>query len=119
MKKINQTTLLDQKIADLNRKRDIELVDLKVQFNVVLDSAKPLNIIKQTFASMVDTPEKKEDIKASLLDVGVSFLGGYFSKKILFGNSKSNSKKIFGTVLQYAVTTLIHKYNEAKAEKHN
>ena len=51
MKKINQTTLLDQKILELTKKRDFELMDLKNQYNIVIESAKPINIIKNSFST--------------------------------------------------------------------
>lgn len=113
MKKIKQTSLLDQKILALTKKKDYELMDLKNQFNVVLESAKPMNLIKQSISGFSETPGKKE----SLLELGTSFLGGYLSKKMLFGRSNSVVKNLIGNVLQYSVSTLINKYNEIKHDR--
>jgi len=113
MKKINQTTLLDQKILELTNRRDFELMDLKNQYNFLLESAKPINIIKQSFSSFKDSSSKTETI----LELATSFLGGYISKKIVVGKSAGTFKRIFGNVLQYSISTLLNKFNEFKHEK--
>ncbi|HPW98511.1 MAG TPA: hypothetical protein PK218_08115 [Flavobacterium sp.] len=115
MKKINQTTLLDQKILELTKKRDFELMDLKNQYNIVIESAKPINIIKNSFSSLQDTSLKKE----TLLELATSFLGGYLSKKILVGKSNNTIKRVIGNVLQYSISTLINKFNNFKHQKNN
>ena len=58
MKKFNSNVLLDQKIAELTNKRDAELVELKNQYEVVLQSIKPVNIVKQSISSFYNSPEK-------------------------------------------------------------
>ncbi|MGV9004297.1 hypothetical protein [Flavobacterium sp.] len=115
MKKINQNSLLDQKILALTNKRDYELMDLKNQFNVLLDSAKPMNLIKQSISGIAETPGTKE----SILELGTSFLGGYLSKRLLFGKSNSIVKNLIGNALQYSISTLINKYNEIKHERNS
>ena len=112
MKKFNQNVLLDQKIAELSNRRDLELLDLKNQFNVVIESVKPINIVKQTFSSLYNSPEKKLNI----LELATSFIGGYISKKIVVGNSNSMIKNLFGNVLQYGISTVINKLNKKKHE---
>ena len=112
MKKFNKNVLLDQKIAELSNKRELELLELKDQFNVVIDSVKPINIVKQTFSSLYNSPEKKLNI----LEVATSFAGGYISKKLLFGRSSSIVKNLLGNVFQYGVTTVINKFNKHKHE---
>ena len=113
MKKIKQTSLLDQKILALTNKRDNELMDLKYQFNVVLESAKPMNLIKQSISGFVETPGTKD----SLFELGTSFLGGYLSKKLLFGRSNGVVNNLIGNVLQYSISMLINKFNSIRHDK--
>ena len=112
MKKFNKNVLLDQKIAELSHKRNLELLELKDQFNVVIESVKPINIVKQTFSSFYNTPQKKLNI----LELATSFIGGYVSKKIVVGNSNSIIKNLLGNVLQYGISTVINKFNKHKYE---
>lgn len=112
MKKFNQNVLLDQKIAELTAKRAIDLIELKNQYYVVVESVKPINIVKESFSSLYDSPENK----LNLAEMATGFLGGYITKKIAVGNSNSNIKSILGNVLQYTISTLINKYNTKKHE---
>lgn len=112
MKKFNKNVLLDQKIAELSDKRDFELLDLKNQFNVVIESVNPINIVKQSFSSLYNSPEKKLNI----LELATSFAGGYISKKLLFGKSSSTIKNLLGNVFQYGISTVINKFNKNKHE---
>ena len=112
MKKFNQNVLLDQKIAELIYKRDVELIELKDQFHVVIESVKPINLVKQSLSSLYNSPEKKLNI----LELATSFVGGYLSKKIVFGQSKSMIKNVLVNVLQYGISTIINKFNKKKHE---
>ncbi len=112
MKKFNQNVLLDQKIAELIYKRDVELIELKDQFHVVIESVKPINLVKQSLSSLYNSPEKKLNI----LELATSFVGGYLSKKIVVGQSKSMIKNVLGNVLQYGISTVINKFNKKKHE---
>ena len=112
MKKFNSNVLLDQKIAELTNKRDVELVELKNQYEVVLQSIKPVNIVKQSISSFYNSPEKKLNV----LEFATSFLGGYLSKKIVVGHSKNILKNVLGNVLQFGISTVINKFNTKKHE---
>lgn len=101
----NQSVLLDQKIEYLERKRDFELNAIKQDFNLVIDSLKPGNIVNQAFADLKKTAHLKENI----LEGALSLTGGYLSKKLLMGTSHSIIKKLMGYAIQYGVTSFISK----------
>lgn len=101
----NQMQMLDDAILLLESKREKDFDDLKTQFYKTTESFKPINIFNQTVKDFRDLPE----VKTNLLETILSISGGYFSKKILVGKSNSLVKKIFGYVLQYAVTNFISK----------
>lgn len=96
---------LDILMVDLEMQRRLELNDLKMQFDITLDSVKPMNLIKDTISDFRQTPE----VQTSLLGSALSIAGGYISKRLLFGNSPSFIKKALGYALQFGVTKLISK----------
>jgi hypothetical protein len=49
----------------------------------------------------------------NILGTTVGLATGYLSKKIVVGTSANLIKKLFGTVLQFGVTTLVAKHPEA------
>lgn len=107
---LNQNELLDKEIFELRKKRNFELINLTNQYQLVIESIKPSNIIKQTFAEVTEFNSKNNFILKSL----TGFLGGYISKKIFVGKSKSSIKTVIGNVLQYSISTLINRYSTKK-----
>jgi len=101
----NQTSELDIMIARLELEKKIKLEELKEQLAVTSESIKPINIIKDTFQDFKHSP----DLKSNLLQTAVGITGGYLSKKLLFGKSKSFFKKTIANLLQYGVAYFISK----------
>ncbi|KDN54541.1 hypothetical protein [Flavobacterium seoulense] len=101
----DQNTLLDQAIARLERERQEKYDDLKNQFDVTVQSFKPMNILKGTLDDLKQFPE----VKSNIVQLATSLAGGYLSKKLLIGKSSSIFKKIAGYLLQYGVTNFISK----------
>lgn len=105
MKQLNKhmNTTLDEAIAYLEEQKKIDFIALKTQVNNTYESLKPVNIINQTLSDLRSKNEVKENIIASMISVS----GGYLSKKLIMGNSKSVFKKIIGYVIQYGITNFI------------
>ena len=101
----SHVVLLDEAIARLEYRRQIEYQDLKAQFHETTETFKPANIFNQTIKDLRELPE----IKSNLLQTVLSIAGGYFSKKIVLGKTNTFTKSILGYVLQYAVTNFISK----------
>ena len=101
----NQSLLLNQKIEYLERKRNFELNSIKKDFNLVIDSLKPGNIVNQALEDF----KKTANLKQNIIEGALSLTGGYLSKKLLIGTSHSFFKKILGYAIQYGVTSFISK----------
>lgn len=106
----NESERIDKMIDDLELQRDYELEDLKSSVGDVLNSLKPMNLLNQALVDIRDTP----DIRKNILESVISVAGGYFSKKLLFGNTDSIFKKIMGNVVQFGMTNFISKKIDKK-----
>ena len=103
--RFTQNELLDQAILKLEVQRNHELLVLKNQANVTLQSFNPLNILKQSYAEVKSSP----DMKKTLFQAAVSFAGGLITKKLLIGKTNSTFKNILGYVIQFGMTKFIAK----------
>lgn len=101
----NQNTQLDEAIARLQMERDLKFDALKDQMAITFQSMKPIHILNGALADIKEFPE----VKSNIVQLVVSLAGGYLSKKLLFGNSKSTFKKILGSLIQYGITNFVSK----------
>lgn len=108
---VDQNQLLDEKIRLLQIKKSNDLEILKEHFILTKKSLSPLNIVKESFHDF----KESKDIRNTLLESAIGIASGYFTKKLIVGNSKSIFKKISGAIVQYAVSNFITN----KAEKIN
>ena len=108
MKKTNETDSLNELIALYEQKHDYELKALKEQFHVAYESLKPTNLIKNLFHEVSASPEIKNDLVADAIGLGT----GFISKKLLVNKSDNPVKRVFGTILQFAVANLVSKHSD-------
>tara|TARA_R110001592_G_scaffold72390_3_gene221222 strand:- start:126252 stop:126644 length:393 start_codon:yes stop_codon:yes gene_type:complete len=109
MKTVDETEKLQAAIALLEEIKKEEEEQLKVQFNIVAENFKPLNLVKSTIDEIIHQPNLKEDS----LDTIVALITGYFSKKIFIGSTHNPFKQIFGNIMQMGITSVISKNAEA------
>jgi hypothetical protein len=109
MQNITTSTELKDAIKLLEDRYVIQGAVLKEQFFEVIESIKPVNIIRSTFNQVASSP----DLLGGLLSTTVGLAAGYISNKTLVGSSASLFKKLLGTVLQFGITTMIVKNPEA------
>jgi hypothetical protein len=109
MQKIASAKELKAAIRSLEEKQATEGLILKEQFFIIVDSVKPVNIIKNTFNKMASSPDQISNI----LNTTIGLTAGYISNKTIVGSSGSQFRKLLGTILQFAVTALIIKNPEA------
>ena len=108
MKKIHNSTDLQEAIVELKQKKDIEELALRYQFHETLVVFKPSNILKNTVSEVAASTT----FKHNLLNVVVGLGAGYLSKKLVVGREAGLLKRSLGTALQFAVTSLIAKNKE-------
>lgn len=101
----NQIQTLGEVISSLEHKRDNQYADLKMQLSKTFNHYKPINLIKENIKDIGGSAIQNTHI----LETAISLVGGYFSKKIVIGKSKSFAKKLLGYALQYGVSSFISK----------
>ncbi len=109
MQKITSAKELKDAIRFLEEKQADQGRVLKEQFFIVIESIKPVNIIKNTFKEVATSPKLISEILSTLIGLAA----GYISNKTIVGSSGNLFRKLVGTVLQFGVTTLIIKNPEA------
>jgi hypothetical protein len=108
MKKITSTGELRDAIRLLEEKQSMGGRLLKEHFFIVLESVKPVNIIKNTFKEVASEP----DLISNILSTTLGLTAGYISNKTVVGSSGNMLRKLLGTILQFGVTSLIIKNPE-------
>ncbi len=113
--------------ADLNAAIALLEVDVSVkrkimteQYNATCESLKPSNIIRDAFHKVKDSLSdmvESGDLVDKIIGTSVGLGAGVLTKKILVGKSTNIFKRIFGTVIELAVTNAISKNSEAIKEK--
>lgn len=108
MKTKNETDSLNDLIILVEQKRAYELELLKEQLYLVSESLDPINLIKNVFHEVVDSPE----IKNNLVNSAIGLFTGFISKKALTGNSHNSFKRVLGTLIQFGVTNVVSKHSD-------
>ena len=81
---------------------------LKEQFCIILESFKPVNLIKNTLSEITSSPYLIDNMVGAV----VGMAGGFISKKISVGRSHNLVRKIMGSVLQFGVTNLVAQHQD-------
>jgi hypothetical protein len=109
MQSITSTAELKEAISLLQEKQVFQGIELKAEFFSVIESIKPVNVIKSTFSQVATST----DLISNILSTTVGLAAGYISNRTLVGSSANLLKKLFGTVLQFGITILIARNPEA------
>jgi hypothetical protein len=109
MQKITSAKELKDAIRSLEEKQADQGRILKEQFFIVIESIRPVNIIKSTFKEVATSPK----LMSEILSTTIGLAAGYVSNKSIVGSSGNLFRKLLGTVLQFGVTTLIIKNPDA------
>lgn len=96
-------TELKQAMIALRQKRSQISSELKEQVYHTSEYLKPSSILIRILKDFNKEPEYKTTVIASV----TSIIGGYISRKLLFGKSSSVIKKMLGIGLQVFTTKLI------------
>jgi hypothetical protein len=81
---------------------------LKEQSHLIAEILKPANLLRSALKDIVLSPHLLED----MVDTGVGLATGFFSKKIFIGSSVNLFRKLFGSVLQVGITTIVTQNSE-------
>jgi hypothetical protein len=103
MENITSVAELKNAIQILEVEQAINGQRLKEQFIITYRSIKPLNLLKHALTDVVSSSNLIDNI----LGTAVGLTTGYLSKKIFIGTSGNIIRKLFGSVLQLGVTTVV------------
>ena len=81
---------------------------LKEEFFNVIDSIKPVNLIKNALTEITSSPYLIENMLGAVMGL----VSGYISKKIAVGTSHNLFRKLMGSLLQFGVTNLVAQHPE-------
>ena len=109
MQSITSTTELKEAIRLLQEQQIYQGLVLKEEFFTVTESIRPVNVIKNTFSQVASS----HDLIGNILSTTVGLAAGYVSNRTLVGSSANLLKKLFGTIFQFGITTLIARNPEA------
>jgi hypothetical protein len=99
---------LQKAITLLESKKNEEWSRLKEDLYKTLDDLKPAKLLTKTITEALSSNEAQE----SLLVSGIGLTAGYTTKALIVGNSQNPLKKLFGTIVQLAITKFITKHPE-------
>jgi len=109
MKEISPLELLQDEIRLLESRQAYEFQLLRDQFHVTAESLKPANLIASAVKDVVTHPATGN----KLIDSGIGLVSGILTKKFLFGSSASPVKRIFGTILQIGISSIVFRNSNA------
>jgi hypothetical protein len=109
MQNITSTVQLKEAIRLLQEQQTYQGLVLKEEFFTVIESIKPVNVIKNTFSQVASS----HDLIGNIFSTTVGLAAGYISNKTLVGSSANLLRKLFGTLLQFGITTLVARNPDA------
>ncbi len=105
MSNISSSAELKEAIQYLEIEQKVIGRQLKEQFNIVTDELKPVNLITSVMKDVSSSPYIIDKVVGTALGVGT----GYISRKFIAGTSANPVRKLIGSALQLAVTTIATK----------
>ncbi len=103
MQNINSIAGLREKVAQLEYEQRVQGQLLKEQLSSVLESLKPVNLIKNSLKDFVSS----RDIFTNILNTGAGLAVGMLSKNLLVGPKGNPLKKLLGTILEAGIATVV------------
>lgn len=95
---------IKKRIAELEQQTDSMEVELKHKFSATVNNLRPGNLLKSALSDFNETPELKSTLFSTILNLGLSFVGG----NMLLGKG-GIAKKAAGAALQFGAGKLLSK----------
>jgi len=104
METITSSAELKNAIQRLEVEQAIDGQLLKEQFYMTYESLKPINLLRNTIYEITTSPHLLD----SILGTAAGLATGYLSRKVaMIGASGNLFRKLFGSVMQLGVTTVV------------
>ena len=108
MQKINSSTGLRDAILQLEARQADEELKLKEQLQEVVESVKPINLIRNVFKKAAGS----DDAKQNIIGTSIGLTAGFASKLLFQFLTRSPVKKLVGTALLFGITNIVAKNPE-------
>ncbi len=105
MKNENALILLKENILLMEFQQENNRILLKEEFKQTFEALRPVNLLKNTFHDLLQSPDFKDDLVDSALGIAT----GFISKKLVVGNTHNPLKQIMGVLLQLVITSIVTK----------
>jgi hypothetical protein len=105
MKKIDERSLLLEKISALENRQEQELVVLKEALKETYESIKPLNLIKSSLHELISSV----DVQTDLVTGAGNVLTALVSKNPLLATFQKPINKVINTLLRFVINRFSNK----------
>lgn len=105
MGQINTQDELRRAIADLERKKSVQELEMKSDFEQVKHAMKPVNLVRNTFSQFAEIPE----VRRTLISTVVGFGMGYVAKKAKDVLSEESMDNMVSTLVHTQMSKLENK----------
>lgn len=105
---ITNIATLDGRIAALEAERNAKKEAMADELHDMVESLRPMNLIKSLFRSVKESPDLKADLMHAALGMGTGFL----TNKLLLGRLHGPLKTLLGGLLQAGLTKAAVSYPE-------
>ena len=105
MSKISSSAALKEGIQQLEFEQQVIGQQLKEQFDTITEELKPVNLIASVMKDVASSPFIIDNVVGTALGVGT----GYISRKLIAGTSGNPVRRLVGSAMQLAVTTIATK----------
>ncbi|OSZ81481.1 hypothetical protein CAP36_09695 [Chitinophagaceae bacterium IBVUCB2] len=105
MKRPSSIENLEIRIKQLERQYEEQVADIKLSASGLVESVSPMQILKSTLRTVVNTP----GLKGNLVDTAVGLGAGFLGKKLLVNKSGGIFRKLTGSALQLILTNFVSK----------
>ena len=103
MEPISTSATLKSTIQQLKFQQKEDFLALKEEFGRTKENLKPINLLKNTFKSVVKVP----DLKTDIINAAIGLTSGIMTKKMILGRTHNPLTKLLGIVLEMFVTNKV------------
>ncbi len=97
----------------LERKKNVQELELKSDFEQVKEAFRPQNLVRNTFSRFAEIPEVKKTIISTVIGLGL----GYFSKKVKDVMSEESLDNLVNSVVNTELNKLERRNPESFVNK--
>jgi hypothetical protein len=108
MEKITSVAELREAILKVEEEQALKGQILKEQLNLTIEVLRPASLLKR----VIKTLGSNQSLADEFLGTSVGLASGFLSRKLIVGKSRNLFRNIFGTLIQYGVTSFIARNSE-------